>query len=107
MDNAAEALRDCWVREISVSTSTGPSGDTVELRVSDSGPGVSAEDKEKLFLPYFSTKSRGTGLGLAIVARIVGDHSGSIRVEDNRPSGACFIVEAPAAEAVAPVGVRT
>lgn len=104
VDNAAEALKDSWVREILVSTGLGPSGETVELRVEDSGPGVSAEDKERLFLPYFSTKSRGTGLGLAIVARIVGDHGGSIRVEDNRPSGARFIVEAPVAEA-ARVGV--
>jgi len=54
--------------------------------------------KEKLFLPYFSTKQRGTGLGLAIVRRIIEDHRGSIRVEENKPLGAKFIVELPLAE---------
>jgi two-component system nitrogen regulation sensor histidine kinase NtrY len=56
-----------------------------------------------LFLPYFSTKKRGTGLGLAIVNRIVADHRGSIRVEENSPVGAKFIVELPVAvETAAP-----
>jgi len=95
VDNAAEAVQGCWVREIRVQTQLGATPETVELRVSDSGPGISPEDKERLFLPYFSTKNRGTGLGLAIVSRIVGEHGGSIRVEDNRPSGARFIVEVP------------
>ena len=74
--------------------------DMIELAVSDSGPGISPEDKEKLFLPYFSTKNRGTGLGLAIVSRIVSEHGGTIRVEDNRPSGSRFLIETPAAEPV-------
>ncbi len=106
VDNAAEALEGCWVREITVETAPGSLPDTVELVVSDTGPGISAEDKEKLFLPYFSTKSRGTGLGLAIVSRIVSDHGGSIRVEDKRPSGSRFIVETPVAEPVL-AGVAT
>ena len=55
-----------------------------------------AEAKEKLFLPHFSTKARGTGLGLAIVHRIVADHHGTIRVEDNRPRGTTFTIELPA-----------
>jgi len=84
----------------------------VELVVADSGCGVSAEDKEKLFLPYFSTKNRGTGLGLAIVSHIVTEHGGQIRVEDNRPTGARFTVEIPvpaeneAEEAVRPVAAN-
>ena len=65
--------------------------------VSDTGHGVTRELKEKLFLPYFSTKKRGTGLGLAIVSRIIEDHHGSIRVEENIPVGARFIVELPIA----------
>ena len=112
VDNAAEALSGAWVREIEVSTTPGPAPDMIELAVSDSGPGISPEDKEKLFLPYFSTKNRGTGLGLAIVSRIVNEHGGTIRVEDNQPSGSRFLIETPAAEPVsgaflAPVGATS
>jgi signal transduction histidine kinase len=64
--------------------------------VADSGAGVSSDDTERLFLPYFSTKNRGTGLGLAIVNHIVAEHNGTIRVEDNQPVGARFTVELPA-----------
>ncbi len=67
----------------------------MELIVADTGCGVSRDDKEKLFLPYFSTKGRGTGLGLAIVNRILADHEATIRVEDNQPAGARFIVDLP------------
>ena len=97
VDNAAEAMRDSLVKRLYVATRATPEGaaDTVELLVADTGRGVSAEDKEKLFLPYFSTKGRGTGLGLAIVSHIIGDHGGRIRVEDNRPAGARFYVELP------------
>ena len=63
--------------------------------MADTGCGVSSGDKEKLFLPYFSTKGRGTGLGLAIVSHILAEHHGRIRVEDNKPSGARFYIEMP------------
>ena len=63
--------------------------------VSDQGCGIPAEDKPRLFEPYFSTKKSGTGLGLAIVATIVADHHGYIRVRDNQPRGSRFIVELP------------
>ncbi len=103
VDNAAEAMRDSMVKRLLVVTRATPadSPDTVELLVADTGRGVSAEDKEKLFLPYFSTKERGTGLGLAIVSHIIADHGGRIRVEDNRPAGARFYVEIPLAVEVA------
>lgn len=65
------------------------------FEVRDNGPGVKDEDKLRLFEPYFSTKKAGTGLGLAIASTVVADHDGSIRVRDNEPSGACFIVELP------------
>ena len=94
VDNAAEAMQESLVKEIRISTQLG-AGDTVELVVADTGCGVSADDKERLFLPYFSTKGRGTGLGLAIVNNIVSDHNATIRVEDNLPAGARFTVEIP------------
>jgi two-component system, NtrC family, nitrogen regulation sensor histidine kinase NtrY len=103
VDNAAEASQDAVVREIEISTALVASRDAVEITVADTGHGVTRELKEKLFLPYFSTKKRGTGLGLAIVSRIVEDHHGSIRVEENHPVGARFIVELPLApEAIPP-----
>lgn len=95
VDNAAEAMRDSMVKRLLVAT-RGTSHDTVELLVADTGCGVSADDKEKLFLPYFSTKHRGTGLGLAIVSHILTEHGARIRVEDNLPAGAQFYVEIPA-----------
>ncbi len=64
--------------------------------VADTGPGIPAEDKPRLFEPYFSTKKTGTGLGLAIVNSVISDHNGFVRVRDNQPRGACFIVELPA-----------
>jgi signal transduction histidine kinase len=79
-----------------ISTALLPSG-MVELTVADTGPGVTDEMRERLFLPYFSTKQRGTGLGLAIAAKIVQEHKGTIRVEKNEPAGACFIIELPQA----------
>ena len=97
VDNAAEAMQDAILKEITISTSLVASRDAVELIVSDTGQGVSRDVKERLFLPYFSTKQRGTGLGLAIVSRIVEDHHGSIRVEENKPVGSRFVVELPVA----------
>jgi nitrogen fixation/metabolism regulation signal transduction histidine kinase len=97
IDNAAEATENSLVREIHIATSLSEARDGVEITVADSGPGIGRDVKERLFLPYFSTKKRGTGLGLAIVRRIVEDHHGSIRVEENKPSGAKFVVELPLA----------
>jgi hypothetical protein len=97
VDNAAEAMTGSMVREVQISTALMPTRDSVEVIIADSGHGVTRELKEKLFLPYFSTKQRGTGLGLAIVSRIIEDHHGSIRVEENSPIGARFILELPVA----------
>jgi two-component system nitrogen regulation sensor histidine kinase NtrY len=108
VDNAAEAMRESPVRRLLVET-TQLSPDLIELSVTDTGCGISAIDKERLFLPYFSTKERGTGLGLAIVSRIVTEHHGRVRVEDNYPAGARFIVELNAiqAESAAPADAAT
>src|SRR5262249_44424890 len=96
VDNAAEAMRDSLVKMLLVSTSSA-TPEAVELLVADTGCGISADDKEKLVLPYFSTKNRGTGLGLAIVSHILTEHGARIRAEDNRPTGARFYVELPIA----------
>ena len=74
----------------------------MEIEVADTGHGISPEDKDKLFLPHFSTKKRGTGLGLAISSRIIAEHNGSLRMEDNSPVGARFRIRFPAFEVVAP-----
>jgi len=95
VDNAAEAMQEALVRKLYIATRPGPA-DAVELVIADSGCGIGPDEKEKLFLPYFSTKNRGTGLGLAIVAHIVAEHNAQIRVEDNQPSGARFTIEIPA-----------
>jgi two-component system, NtrC family, nitrogen regulation sensor histidine kinase NtrY len=97
IDNAAEAMQDSRVREIHITTSLLDARDGLEIMIADTGHGINREVKEKLFLPYFSTKKRGTGLGLAIVRRIIDDHHGSIRVEENKPEGAKFLVELPLA----------
>ena len=101
IDNAAEALESSPVRNITVSTRANSDSDFVEIIVADTGHGISPQDKDKLFLPHFSTKDRGTGLGLAIAARIVAEHGGGLRVEDNQPVGSRFILELPSAEVLA------
>jgi len=91
MDNAVEATEAPG----RVTLSAQPVNGHLEIQVADTGRGIPPESKEKLFLPYYSTKGRGTGLGLAIVHRIVADHQGSLRVEDNVPQGTVFTVELP------------
>ena len=95
IDNAAEAMNASLVKRLYVGTASA-TPETVELTVADTGSGITPEDKEKLFLPYFTTKSRGTGLGLAIVNHIAAEHGAHVRVEDNPPAGARFSVELPA-----------
>jgi two-component system nitrogen regulation sensor histidine kinase NtrY len=92
LDNAVEATEAPGQVTVSAEARDGH----LAIQVADTGRGIPPDAKEKLFLPYFSTKGRGTGLGLAIVHRIVADHHGSIRVEDNQPRGTVFTVELPA-----------
>jgi len=91
LDNAVEATEAPG----RVTVGAQPVNGHLEIQVADTGRGIPPESKEKLFLPYFSTKGRGTGLGLSIVHRIVTDHQGAIRVEDNAPRGTVFTVELP------------
>ncbi len=97
VDNAAEAFTPAQNgdRRIIVTTRELAERDSVELTIADNGPGISATDRERIFDPYFSTKKRGTGLGLAIVSRIVAEHQGRIRVQENHPRGVSFIIELP------------
>lgn len=105
VDNAMEALSgpapfaasDGSPPTIVVTTTHDAPNGVVRLVVSDNGPGVPAADREKLFMPYYSTKGRGSGLGLAIVRRIVVEHGGGIEAGETRPSGTTFTVELPAA----------
>lgn len=103
VDNAAEAMQDVPLREMIIETRR-VNGGSVELCISDTGCGISLEDKERLFVPYYSTKGRGSGLGLAIVSHILSEHEAHIRVEENMPAGARFIIELRALNAAHDAG---
>jgi len=94
VDNAIEARNRRGT--IVLETAHEPSNNIVRLVVADDGPGIPQGERDKLFLPYYSTKRRGSGLGLAIVRRIVAEHGGSIDVADNTPHGTRFTIELPA-----------
>lgn len=93
LDNSIDAMHRKG--DLDIETQFNPDLQMVTFSVADSGQGITAEDKPRLFEPYFSTKKSGTGLGLAIVATIISDHNGYIRVKDNQPRGTRFIVELP------------
>ena len=95
LDNAVAAI-DQEGGSISIETRYNPELRMATFTVADTGHGITAEDKPRLFEPYFSTKKAGTGLGLAIVNTIITDHRGFIRVKDNEPKGTKFIIELPA-----------
>ena len=94
VDNAIEAMGRKGT--VTVSTEYDRTRSRVLLTVADDGPGIAAEDRDRLFVPHFSTKKRGSGLGLSIVSRIVQEHQGEVRIEDNHPRGARFVVDLPA-----------
>jgi two-component system nitrogen regulation sensor histidine kinase NtrY len=94
IDNAIEAMGRQGT--IVIETARDVSNSLVRIVVADTGPGIPPAERDKLFLPYYSTKGRGSGLGLAIVRRIVAEHGGNIDVTDNVPTGTRFIIELPA-----------
>ena len=102
IDNAAEAMQGGLLRRLTISTGQNEARTMAEITVADTGYGITSETRERLFLPYFSTKQRGTGLGLSIAAKIIQEHGGTIRAESNLPTGACFILELPFVEMSAP-----
>jgi two-component system, NtrC family, nitrogen regulation sensor histidine kinase NtrY len=93
VDNAIEAMDRKG--EIVIETQLDRGNRLVRVIVADNGPGIPAVEREKLFLPYYSTKRRGSGLGLAIVRRIIAEHGGSIEVGDSTPHGTRFTIELP------------
>ena len=93
VDNAIEAMNRSGV--ITLETQHDASASLVRLTVTDNGPGIPPAEREKLFMPYYSTKRRGSGLGLAIVRRIVAEHGGTIEASDNEPRGTKFTIELP------------
>jgi two-component system, NtrC family, nitrogen regulation sensor histidine kinase NtrY len=93
IDNAIEAMERRG--RIAVETQLDDSDRVVRIVVADDGPGIPPGEREKLFLPYYSTKRRGSGLGLAIVRRIIAEHGGSIEAGDNTPRGTRFTIELP------------
>ena len=93
IDNAIGALKGAG--NITISVAHDPILKKVRMEVADDGPGISNEDKTRLFQPNFSTKKTGMGLGLTIVNTIIADHNGMINVQDNTPRGAKFVIELP------------
>ena len=91
--NAIDAMPEGGVLTLSAH----PKGDSAELKVADTGEGLTPEECERLFTPYYTTKQHGTGLGLAIVQSVVTDHAGSIAVESRPAGGAAFIITLPRA----------
>jgi signal transduction histidine kinase len=98
IDNAAEAMQGSLLRVLGVRTALVEDGSAVEVTISDTGHGLTEEIRERLFLPYYSTKHRGTGLGLSIAAKIVQEHGGTISAETNAPKGARFMLRLRVAE---------
>jgi len=95
IDNAAEAMQGSLLRVLGIRSGLSEDGGAVEVEVSDTGHGLTDEIRERLFLPFYSTKQRGTGLGLSIAAKIVQEHGGSLRAEANSPKGARFLLRLP------------
>jgi hypothetical protein len=93
-------MQGSLLRVLAVHSSLSEDGGAVEVEVSDTGHGLTDEIRERLFLPFYSTKHRGTGLGLSIAAKIIQEHGGTLRAESNSPKGARFLLRLPLMEPV-------
>jgi signal transduction histidine kinase len=86
-------MQDREKKELKIAT--GQDKRFLQIRISDTGPGIPAHNRNRVFEPFFSTKPQGTGLGLAICQRIVLAHKGKIELESEMDKGATFIVNLP------------
>ncbi len=91
--NAIDAMQEGGTLSVSAQRA----GDVVKIRISDTGKGLTPEERDRLFTPYYTTKEYGTGLGLAIVQSVVADHRGTVSVESVPDAGACFVIDLPVA----------
>jgi signal transduction histidine kinase len=91
-------MQSSLLRVLGLRSSLSEDGGAIEVEVSDTGHGLTDEIRDRLFLPFYSTKQRGTGLGLSIAAKIVQEHGGSLRAESNSPKGARFLLRLPLME---------
>ncbi|MFN8845724.1 MAG: sensor histidine kinase [Bdellovibrionales bacterium] len=95
IDNAVAACSKSPQPQITVTSEFDAQLKTVRLTVVDNGSGIPAQDRQRIFEPYFSTKEGGTGLGLSIVKRVIEDHGGYIRALPNEPHGTKMVIEIP------------
>jgi hypothetical protein len=107
IDNAADAMQGSLLRVLNIRSRLSEDGEAVEVAVCDTGYGLTEDIRERLFLPFYSTKRRGTGLGLSIAAKIAQEHGGSLSAESNLPKGACFLLRLPLTEKTAEMAAES
>jgi two-component system sensor kinase FixL len=96
--NAIEAMEGAADRSLAISTTVGPDLGWIEVKIADSGPGLSPQIKERLFQPFVTTKAAGMGIGLSICRDIIDTHGGTLVAEPNEPNGTVFVIRLPVAD---------
>jgi two-component system sensor histidine kinase HydH len=92
--NAIESMENSGV--LSVQTSYDTEQGVIQIRIQDTGRGISPQHASRLFDPFYTTKQKGTGLGLSISQQIVEEHDGTIEVDVTQPQGTAFVITLPA-----------